>query len=240
MKKLTAASVLGAALLSLTACGGSGSSSSTDAASSTRSAQDVKASKSISASIMKGQKAATGSSQLFTMSQKDADCIGNGLVDKIGVEQLQTYKLLDKNLKTRNSVTNAKMSAKDAESASSVLFGCTDVQGMMKKAISKSGNLPPAMKPCVDKTQPRGRRDTGWAHHVRSLRPVVATGQLATVATTRERVGGSAQARAVRTSLRPDHTRKGTASSTGPNGEACATMLNISPVNVVLSASRVE
>ena len=151
-KTLTAASVLGAALLSLTACGGSGSSSSTDAASSSRSAQDVKASKSISASIMKGQKAATGSSQLFTMSQKDADCIANGLVDKIGVKQLQTYKLLDKDLKINGSVTNAKMSAKDAESASSVLFGCTDVQGMMKQAISKSGNLPPAVKPCIDKT----------------------------------------------------------------------------------------
>ena len=149
MKKTLTASVLGAVLLSASACGGSGG---TDATSSTRSTQDVQASKSISASIMKSQKAATGSTQFFAMSQKDADCIGNGLVDKIGVKQLQTYKLLDKNLKTRNSVTNAKMSAKDAESASGVLFGCTDVQGMMKQAISKSGNLPPAMKPCVDKT----------------------------------------------------------------------------------------
>lgn len=150
MKKTLTASVLGTLLLSLTACGGSGGSGST--AASSRSTQDVKASKSISASIMKSQKAATGSSQFFSMSQKDADCIGNGLVDKIGVKQLQTYKLLDKDLKTSGSVTNAKMSAKDAGSASGVLFGCTDVQGMMKKAISKSGNLPPTMKPCVDKT----------------------------------------------------------------------------------------
>jgi hypothetical protein len=152
MKKTLTASLLGALLLTASACGGSGGSSSTDAASSTRSTQDVKASKSISASIMKGQKAATGSSQLFSMSQKDADCIGNGLVDKIGVKQLQTYKLLDKNLKINGSVTNAKMSAKDAGSASDVLFGCTDVQGMMKQAITKSGNLPPAVKPCIDKT----------------------------------------------------------------------------------------
>ncbi len=148
MKKTLTASVLGVLLLSLSACGGSGT---TDAASA-RSTEDVKASKSISASIMKSQKSATGSSQFFSMSQKDADCIGNGLVDKIGVKQLQTYKLLDKNLKTRDSVTNATMSAKDATSASGVLFGCTDVQGMMKQAISKSGNLPPTMKPCVDKT----------------------------------------------------------------------------------------
>ncbi len=150
MKKTLTASVLGTLLLSLTACGGSGGSGST--ADSSRSTQDVKASKSISASIMKSQKAATGSSQLFSMSQKDADCIGNGLVDKIGVKQLQTYKLLDKDLKTSGSVTNAKMSAKDAGSASGVLFGCTDVQGMMKQAITKSGNLPPAVKPCIDKT----------------------------------------------------------------------------------------
>ena len=44
------------------------------------------------------------------------------------------------------------MSAKDAESASDVLFGCTDVQGMMKKAMTRSGQLPPAMKHCVEKT----------------------------------------------------------------------------------------
>ena len=44
------------------------------------------------------------------VKQKDADCIGNGLVDKVGTEQLQKYGLLTKDLKLNKDVTTVKMS----------------------------------------------------------------------------------------------------------------------------------
>ena len=44
-----------------------------------------------------------------------------------------------------------KMSAGDAKSATDVLFGCTDVETMIKKAMADSGTVPKAMKSCVDK-----------------------------------------------------------------------------------------
>jgi len=57
---------------------------------------------------------------------------------------------------------------------------------------------------------------------------------------TRERSTGSAQRFDVRHSLTPDHARNGTASTNDTGQTATLAAPNISPVNVVLSASRHE
>ena len=114
---------------------------------------DAEASQAISASIMKSQSSSGDSaSQLLSLKKKEADCIGSGLVDKIGTDQLKQYKLLTKDNKAGQDVTRVKMSKGDAESATDVLFGCTDVPGMMKKAMNSSGQVPAQMRACVDKT----------------------------------------------------------------------------------------
>lgn len=114
---------------------------------------DAEASQAISASIMKSQSSSGDSaSQLLSLKKKEADCIGSGLVDKIGTDQLKQYKLLTKDNKAGQDVTTVKMSKGDAESATDVLFGCTDVPGMMKKAMNSSGQVPAQMRACVDKT----------------------------------------------------------------------------------------
>lgn len=114
---------------------------------------DAEASQAISASIMKSQSSSGDSaSQLLSLKKKEADCIGSGLVDKIGTDQLKQYKLLTKDNKAGQNVTQVKMSKGDAESATDVLFGCTDVPAMMKKAMKDSGQVPAQMRACVDKT----------------------------------------------------------------------------------------
>lgn len=114
---------------------------------------DAEASQAISASIMKSQSSSGDSaSQLLSLKKKEADCIGSGLVDKIGTDQLKQYKLLTKDNKAGQNVTQVKMSKGDAESATDVLFGCTDVPAMMKKAMNSSGQVPAQMRGCVDKT----------------------------------------------------------------------------------------
>jgi hypothetical protein len=114
---------------------------------------DAEASQAISASIMKSQSSSGDSaSQLLSLKKKEADCIGSGLVDKIGTDQLKQYKLLTKDNKAGQDVTQVKMSKGDAESATDVLFGCTDVPAMMKKAMNSSGQVPAQMRACVDKT----------------------------------------------------------------------------------------
>jgi len=138
MKTILAAAAATMLALTLSSCGGN---------------DDAEASQAISASIMKSQSSSGDSaSQLLSLKKKEADCIGSGLVDKIGTDQLKQYKLLTKDNKAGQDVTQVKMSKGDAESATDVLFGCTDVPAMMKKAMNSSGQVPAQMRSCVDKT----------------------------------------------------------------------------------------
>lgn len=136
MNKTLAAVVTAVLALGLSSCGNN---------------DDQQASKAISDSIMKSQSSAGNSSRLLDLKRKDADCIGDGLVDKIGTDQLQKYKILTQDLKANKDVTGVTMSAGDAKSATDVLFGCTDVPGMMQKALNSSGQIPAQMKACVSK-----------------------------------------------------------------------------------------
>ena len=113
---------------------------------------DDKAAKALSDAIMKQQ--SSGTTSILQVKRKDADCIGTGFVDKIGTDKLEKYGVLTKDLKAKKTLTNAKMSAGDAKTASSVLFSCTDVPAMVTKAIGSSGqtkNLPAGIKTCIKK-----------------------------------------------------------------------------------------
>ncbi len=134
MKKTLVAAVLAVVAMASTGCG------NTD---------DSTAAKSISDSIMQDQK--SGGTSVMSMQRDDADCIGKGLVDKIGTDNLQKYGLLTKDLKMNKNVTSVKMSSDDANSAADTFFGCTDVMGMMKKAMSQGGKIDPKVKACIDK-----------------------------------------------------------------------------------------
>ena len=136
------AALLAALALSVSACGNSGGSGT--------SSTDKTAAKNISASIMKSQNGST--SQFLTLKKKDADCIGKGLVEKVGTDDLKKYGVLDKNLKpSKKGISDVKMSPADAKSTTGVLFGCADVEKMMQSAINKSGQIPKTMQSCVNK-----------------------------------------------------------------------------------------
>lgn len=138
MKNTLAAAAAVVLALGLTSCGGGG--------------DDAAASKALSDSIMKSQKSGSkDAASLLDLKQKEADCIGDGFVDKIGADQLKKYKLITADNKANKDVTGVKMSKGDAKSATDVLFDCTDVPGMMNKAMSSSGQVPEEMQACVTK-----------------------------------------------------------------------------------------
>ena len=90
MKKTLVAAGAVVLALGLSSCGGGSND------------DDAAASKALSDSIMKSQKSGNdAASSLLTLKQKEADCIGDGLVDKIGTDQLQKYKLLTKDNKAK-------------------------------------------------------------------------------------------------------------------------------------------
>lgn len=135
MHRALPAAVLTALVLALSGCGGN---------------DDATASKAISDSLMKSS--GDSSTKLLTMKRKDADCIGDGLVDKVGTENLKKYGLLTKDNKSKTGINDVKMSATDAKATTKVLFGCTDVEAMMESAITKSGSISAKVKTCVTKT----------------------------------------------------------------------------------------
>ena len=163
MTKTLTAAVLAVLMLLLTACGGgsdsdSSSSSSSSSASTSSSAattasnDDAKAAKSISDSMVQATKSGSSSSQLLSLNRKDADCIGTGMVDKVGTTQLQKYGMLTEDMEAGTAMAGLKMSKADAEATTDVVFGCTDVETMISKAINQTGTVPKKVQRCVDKT----------------------------------------------------------------------------------------
>lgn len=144
MKRTLIAGIAAVLMIAVSACGGGSSSGG-----SASSAQDAKASKAISDAIMSGQK--SGQSKIITVKKSDADCIGKGLVDKVGTDQLKKYGVLTKSLKTNKDLTQVKMSTNDATSAADVMSGCTDLKGMMSQALNAQlASMPTAVKNCIN------------------------------------------------------------------------------------------
>ena len=154
MTKTLIAAVFATLLMLLTACGGgsdSQSSSSSSSSSAAPSDDDATAAKAIADSMMASQKSGDSTSQLLSLSRKDADCIGTGMVDKVGTDQLQKYGMLTKDLKAGTDVSGLKMTKADAEATAGTVFSCTDVEKMMNTAINKSGSIPKSAQACIAK-----------------------------------------------------------------------------------------
>lgn len=120
-------------LLTLSACGGSG--------------DEEAASTAIADSIMREQKGSNES--IFAMKREEADCIGDGFVDSIGVDTLQEYGFLTDDLKAK-PMTNVTMKTDDAEAATDVLFECADVNALMEEALASSGQVDEKTQACID------------------------------------------------------------------------------------------
>lgn len=120
MKSLAAAA-LTTALLTLTACGGG--------------ADDQAAADAIAQAMMADQGEGTAG-DVIGFERAEADCVGEGLVEKIGTEQLQDYGFLDEDLTGVGTLTDLEMSPADAEVATDTLFGCADVVTKMGDGLA--------------------------------------------------------------------------------------------------------
>lgn len=132
MTKTLALATFAGLVLTLTACGGS---------------DDEAAAKAISDSIMTEQEGAGG--DVFAMKRDEADCIGEGFVDGIGVEQLQDYGFLSEDLKA-DPMTDVTMETEDAEAATDVLFECADVTELMSQAMAAGQDVDEETRQCLE------------------------------------------------------------------------------------------
>ena len=105
--------LLAALMLALAGCGGS-------------SGDDKKAAENISKSIREDSDA---------ISQKDADCFAEKVVDNVGVDSLKKYGVLDDDLAVKDDVENVKMSEDDAEGAADAFTDCIDFDKFFSEAL---------------------------------------------------------------------------------------------------------
>ena len=96
---------------------------------------------------MKEQEGA--SAEVFAMKRDEADCIGEGFVGEIGVDQLQEYGFLTEDLKAE-PMTSVTMDTADAEAATGVLFDCADVPALMSQAMASGQQVDAKTQKCLD------------------------------------------------------------------------------------------
>jgi hypothetical protein len=133
MKKTMSAICL-TLLVSLSACGNS---------------DDDKAKENIKSSVLNENASVAGGAKL---SEKQADCFANGMVDDVGVEAMQKYKLLDKDLKIIKDANPTDMSEDDADATAEVITGCVDMKALITDQINASAktDLTDKQSKCID------------------------------------------------------------------------------------------
>lgn len=113
MKKTVA--TLSVLLLTLTACGGG--------------EDEETAKKNLRASF-------TENDTIGEATEEQANCMADGMVDELGVETLQEYKILDDDLKVNEDPGDVEMSEDDANKAADVVVGCVDVAEMITEQMA--------------------------------------------------------------------------------------------------------
>lgn len=115
-----------ALVLLLGACGGS---------------DDEAASKAISDSIM------DSNNSTFEVTQEQADCVGDGMVDGIGTEKLVDYGVITEDIEASDGLDSVKMTEDDAGSAADVMQDCADIKEIFTSAM---GELPEEAQTCIE------------------------------------------------------------------------------------------
>jgi hypothetical protein len=140
MKK-TLAVTAAALCLALTGCGGDGGGGSSD------NADEEKAAANLKAYFLDESEDAAG----LEINDEQAGCVSDGVVDKIGIEQLQDYGLIDDDLEVVKDadLDEEDITAGDADSLAGTFVDCVDVKGLITKQM---GDLPGAtakQKTCI-------------------------------------------------------------------------------------------
>ncbi len=129
MKKTVAA--LCAAMFALSACSG-GEDDQPPQAEPQQTEQGDRAKENIKASLLEQGDELAGTA----VTDEQAGCVADGMVDEVGVEKLQEYKLLDEKLAIREDVGAVKMGQGDAEALAAVFVDCVDIEKVFEERFS--------------------------------------------------------------------------------------------------------
>jgi hypothetical protein len=113
---------------------------------------DATAAKNIKASILKEDVAGA------SLSDKQAGCLADNIVDKVGVDQLQHYGLLDKDLKVQDKLTDTKLKKDDADAMAASFTKCVDAEGLIEKQFSQAATgMSKKQQQCIKDVLTKGK-----------------------------------------------------------------------------------
>jgi hypothetical protein len=118
MKKVAAAAC--AAMFLLAGCGGG---------------DDDKAKENIKSSILKSDADVAAGAKL---TDEQAECFSDGIVDEVGVEKLQEYELINEDLEIIEDADPKDMSEDDAKAMAGVMTDCVDLTKLIEEQMASS------------------------------------------------------------------------------------------------------
>ena len=95
---------------------------------------DETAAKNIKASILKEDVAGA------SLTDKQAGCLADDIVDKIGVDQLKKYGLLNDKLAVDDQITDVKLKTKDADAMAASFTDCVNAEELIEKQFSQAAS----------------------------------------------------------------------------------------------------
>lgn len=122
--------VVTAALLTLSACGGGDESEAKD---------------NLAKSFAQEEGGALSGADL---TEEEAGCLSDGLVDEVGVEKLQEYGILEDDLAVVETADDVKFEAGDADAFAGVVTDCVDVSQLITDQMAEQ-DLTAEQEECV-------------------------------------------------------------------------------------------
>jgi hypothetical protein len=84
------------------------------------------------------------------VTDEQATCLSDGIVDEIGTDQLKEYGLLDDELQVKDDVAEVKMEETDADAMADVFVDCVDAEKLLEEQFaSMTGSLEPEQQECM-------------------------------------------------------------------------------------------
>jgi hypothetical protein len=90
-----------------------------------------------------------GSTGTQAVTEKQAHCVGDGTVHDVGLDRLQHYGIISKDLTVNKSVANVKMTETDADHLAKVFATCLDSERLVEQQFISGSTVTPKQKQCV-------------------------------------------------------------------------------------------
>ena len=149
MSFIVRGAVLAAVLpLLLAGCGGNG-----DAPSNGLSADERTAADNLAAQIVRSGQVSGESSAQDAVTAKQAQCVADGAVGRIGLPALEDYGIVTSDLKVNRAIQGVAMSADDASTLADVFVDCVDAEALFEKKFLDAlpDGADDAVRACVRK-----------------------------------------------------------------------------------------